>query len=115
AASYAEANLEHGEFSIKVTDGLGEPGALSVKVEGTAAHSSDHDAAVNTVSRAFGFLAEAAEVLRFRPNRWLAAARYANDLFGIGYQGEQWGIAAKDKPPKKSEVDMGALIIGLTQ
>jgi len=115
AASYAESCLEHGEFSIKVTDGLAEPGALSVKVEGTAGHSSDHDAAVNTVSRAFGFLAEAAEVLRFRPNRWLAAARYANDLFGIGYTGEQWGIAAKDKPPKKSAVDLGPLIIGLTQ
>ena len=115
AASYAEANLEHGEFSIMVTDGLGEPGALSVKVEGTAAHSSDHDAAVNTVSRAFGFLAEATQVLRFRPNRWLAAARYAHDLFGIGYFGEQWGIAAKDKPPKSSSVDLGPLIIGLTQ
>lgn len=115
AASYAEANLEHGEFTIKVTDGLGEPGALSVKIEGTAAHSSDHVAAVNTVSRAFGFLAEAAEVLRFRPNRWLAATRYANDLFGIGYLGEKWKIAADDKPPKKSAVDLGPLTIGLTQ
>ncbi len=115
AASYAKACLEHGEFTIKVTDGLGEPGALSVKVEGTAAHSSDHDAAVNTVTRAFGFLAEAAEVLRFRPNRWLAATRYANDLFGIGYNGELWGIAAKDKAPKNSTVDLGPLIIGLTQ
>ncbi|MBB5019749.1 putative dipeptidase [Chitinivorax tropicus] len=67
---------------------------IEVKVTGISAHGSRPEEGINPVPRLTMFLQ--ASGVKFALNHYSRAVQYINDLYGLGYWGEQMGLAYQD-------------------
>lgn len=89
------SDIQDDDFAIEVREDKKD--TLEVKAKGRSAHSSQPEDGVNPVARLLDFLMKVSQKTPFTENQYYHAAKLADDLFGIDYQGKKLGLAYSDK------------------